>query len=76
MQISPEGSITIPANLLNQAGLSPRAEVEMSVENGKLIVSALSEREKKIEEFRKKIAGCQIDSGLNADDIMRLTRGE
>lgn len=74
MRVTAKGQITIPQKLRDQYGLGPGTEVEVVAgEDGPLIRASRQGQAgaRLIEQLRD-----SGDSGLSADEILRLTRGD
>jgi len=74
MRITSKGQVTIPQELRQRLGLGAGTEVEVvAVDNGALVRPASgswSRGEALVAALRDR-----ADSGLSADDILRMTRG-
>ena len=82
MRVSSKGQVTIPADILERAGIAPDTEVEFAYEGpGRVVVLTRPEKsadktrgEKLVEEMRA--FGRAHPMTMTADEIMALTRGE
>ncbi len=75
MKITPEGQVTIPAEIRNKLGLLPNTEVEFELIGDVVYLkkanSNLPSREKLVEMMRGKAT-----VKMTTSEIMTLTRGE
>ena len=78
MKLDANGDLHIPAEIGGKAGLKPGVEVDIIVENGALRIVPHGSRD--LEEARMRAALKALEPLppplRNADEIMRLTRGE
>ena len=74
MRMTAKGQVTIPQELRQRFDLGPGAEVEVvATENGALVRPARAggSGRRLVDQLRDR-----ADAGLDADEILRLTRGE
>jgi AbrB family looped-hinge helix DNA binding protein len=74
MRVTAKGQITIPQEIRERFDLGPGSEVEVvATEDGALVRSAPTVRSgrKLVEQLRDR-----ADSGLNAEEILQITRGD
>lgn len=74
MRVTSKGQVTIPADLRERYGLAPGAEVEVVAGDDGALIRARAPASRGIELVAKlRDSG---DSGLSAEAILRLTRGD
>ena len=74
MRVTSKGQITIPQELRERFGLGPGVEVEVVAGSDGAVVRATqpgSDGARLVEQLRG-----SGDSGLSADEVLRLTRGD
>ena len=74
MRMTAKGQVTIPQELRERFDLGPGAEVEIvATEEGALVRPARPDGSGRrlVEQLRDR-----ADGGLNADEVLRLTRGD
>lgn len=74
MQVTSEGQVTIPLQLLEKAGILPGSEVEAVEENGRVYLRILS-FEDRGRLLVERMTG-KGDIRLTTDEIMAMTRGD
>ena len=63
-----DGKLLIPHNIIQKAGLKEGDEVEVGLENGKVIIKPLIA----IAEFKRELKGCVEISKINPLEVMRI----
>ncbi|HWD26870.1 MAG TPA: AbrB/MazE/SpoVT family DNA-binding domain-containing protein [Rhizomicrobium sp.] len=81
MRVSSKGQVTIPADVLEKAGISPDSEVEFVYEGHGRLVLVPTEAPKEKTRGEQAIAHMQAFGrahpiNMTTDEIMALTRGE
>lgn len=73
MRVTSKGQVTIPQDIREKLGITPRSEVDFVEENGKvyLVRKAMSESTSRFRSFRGRAT-----VELSTEEIMSLTRGE
>lgn len=75
MKIGTDGQVTIPQHMLDQLGLLPDTEVELTVMNGGVLVRKVWEKSGDFRSYLDSIRG-SLNCGMTTDDVMALTRGD
>jgi bifunctional DNA-binding transcriptional regulator/antitoxin component of YhaV-PrlF toxin-antitoxin module len=77
MKMSPEGFITIPENIQKFLGISEGSDVDLRIENGKVILDVENaEPNFQLDPNRfEKMRGVWKD-GMTTDELMEMTRGK
>lgn len=75
MKIGADGQVTIPQHMLDQLGLQPDTEVELTVVEGGVLVRKVWEKQGDFRSFLESIRG-SLKSGMTTDEVMALTRGD
>jgi antitoxin component of MazEF toxin-antitoxin module len=63
-----DGKLLIPHNIIQKAGLKEGDEVEVGLENGKVIIKPLIA----IAEFKRELTGCVEISKINPLEVKRI----
>ena len=63
-----DGKLLIPHNIIQRAGLKEGDEVEVGLENGKVIIKPLIA----IAEFKRELKGCVEISKINPLEVKRI----
>jgi antitoxin component of MazEF toxin-antitoxin module len=63
-----DGKLLIPHNIIQKAGLKEGDEVEVGLENGKVIIKPLIS----IAEFKRELKGCVEISKINPLEVKRI----
>jgi antitoxin component of MazEF toxin-antitoxin module len=63
-----DGKLLIPHNIIQKAGLKEGDEVEVGLENGKVIIKPLIA----IAEFKRELKGCVEISKINPLEVKRI----
>ena len=75
MKITSKGQITIPQAIRERGNLLPGTEVEFSIRGEEVVISRKQSDRDKFDTWIEEFAGSGT-SGLSADVIMEMTRGE
>ena len=63
-----DGKLPIPQNIIQKAGLKDGDEVEVRLEEGKVIIRPISGKS----EFKRELKGCVETSKINALEVKRI----
>ena len=63
-----DGKLPIPQNIIQKAGLKEGDEVEVGLENGKVIIKPLIG----VAEFRRELKGCVEVSNINPLEVKKI----
>jgi AbrB family looped-hinge helix DNA binding protein len=81
MRVTSKGQVTIPADILEKAGIQPDTEVELAYEGGGRVVLTRAEKpmdktrgERIVEQMRE--FGRAHPIKMTTDELMALTRGD
>lgn len=74
MRVTAKGQVTIPQELREQLDLGPGAEVEVIAAEGGALVRRVSPRDRGAELVAR--LRDRADGGMDAEAILRLTRGD
>lgn len=74
MRVTAKGQVTIPQELREQLDLGPGAEVEVIAAEGGALVRRVSPRDRGAELVAR--LRDRADCGMDAEAILRLTRGD
>ncbi|HEX8209562.1 MAG TPA: AbrB/MazE/SpoVT family DNA-binding domain-containing protein [Longimicrobium sp.] len=75
MKIGTDGQVTIPQHMLDQIGLLPDTEVELTVMDDGVLVRKVREKPADAHLYFKQMRG-RFKGGMSTDEVMALTRGE
>jgi bifunctional DNA-binding transcriptional regulator/antitoxin component of YhaV-PrlF toxin-antitoxin module len=75
MKIGADGQVTIPQHMLDQLGLLPDTEVELTVMNGGVLVRKVWEKSGDFGSYLDSVRG-SLKGGMTTDEVMALTRGD
>lgn len=81
MQVTRDGTVTIPEPIRRKLGITASTEVDFVEEDGKVVLTVVqepgkaSEEKESFEAWLDRVEGL-TEGGLSTDEIMQLTRGE
>jgi len=75
MKIGTDGQVKIPQHMLDQLGLLPDTEVELTMVDGGVMVRKVWEKPADWHSFVQQMRG-RIKDGTTTDEVMALMRGD
>lgn len=76
MRITSKGQVTIPQEIRQRAGLTPNMEVEIVMEQDKVVLRKAKNQKSRGAQAVERLRRARPKTRLSTDQILALTRGE
>lgn len=76
MRITSKGQVTIPQEIRQRAGLMPNMEVEIVMEQDKIVLRKAKDQKSRGAQAVERLRRARPKTRLSTDQILALTRGE
>lgn len=76
MRITSKGQVTIPQEIRQRAGLTPNMEVEIVMEQDKVVLRKAKDQKSRGAQAVERLRRARPKTRLSTDQILALTRGE